>query len=230
MSLIVMEGLDGSGKGTQAGLLEETLKARGPVKRICFPDYASDSSALVRMYLNGAFGQRPEDVNAYGAGAFYAVDRYASYLTHWKGDYLAGTVILADRYTTSNLVYQMTKLPREQWEGYITWTEEFEYEKLGLPRPDLVIYLDMPVEVSQKLLLRRYQGDGSKRDLHERDIHFLKSCGECARYAAGRLGWKVIPCAKEGEPLSVEEIHRAVVEAAAGVPDAHQRETPENRV
>lgn len=213
MSLIVLEGLDGSGKGTQTKLLEKALCRRDrPVRRVTFPDYQSPSSALVRMYLDGEFGTEPEDVNAYAASTFYAVDRYASFRKDWRQDYLAGDVILCDRYTTSNLVYQMGKAPREEWDSYLSWVEDLEYGKLGLPRPDLVLYLEMPVEVSQKLLLQRYQGDSGKKDIHESHLEFLRSCGECARYAGERLGWKVIPCSKDGEPLPVEEIHQAVLE------------------
>lgn len=214
MSLIVLEGLDGSGKGTQTALLSEALVKQGrPLRQVTFPDYDSPSSALVRMYLNGEFGSDPQDVNAYAASAFYAVDRFASFRRDWKTDYDRGSVILCDRYATSNLVYQMGKVPREEWNQYLNWVEDFEYGKLGLPKPDLVLYLDMPVEVSQKLLLQRYHGDSGKKDIHESHLEFLRSCGECARYAGERLHWKVIPCAKDGQPLPVEEIHQAVLEA-----------------
>ena len=212
MSLIVLEGLDGSGKGTQTALLAQALERRGiPLRQVTFPDYQSPSSALVKMYLDGEFGSDPGDVNAYAASAFYAVDRYASFRRDRKADYHRGSVILCDRYATSNLVYQMGKLPRREWDSYLSWVEDFEYGKLGIPRPDLVLFLDMPVEVSQKLLLGRYHGDSGKKDIHESHLEFLRSCGECARYAGERLQWKVIPCAKEGEPLPVEEIHRAVL-------------------
>lgn len=213
MSLIVLEGLDGSGKSTQLPLLEEELGRRGPVRVVSFPDYDSPSSALVKMYLGGEFGARPGDVNAYAAGAFYAVDRYASFKRDWQADYQRGTVILAGRYATSNMVYQMEKLPRSQWEGYIDWVEDFEYGRLGIPRPDRVIFLDMPVEAAQKLLSKRYEGDEGKKDLHERDVEYLESCAECARFAARRLGWRTVLCAQDGEPLSVSEIHRRVVSA-----------------
>ena len=116
MSLIVLEGLDGSGKTTQLPLLEALLAQKGPVKTISFPDYRSPSSALVKMYLAGAFGSAPGDVNPYAAGAFYAVDRYASYQTSWRREYEAGVTILAARYVTSNQIYQMEKLPPCQWE------------------------------------------------------------------------------------------------------------------
>ncbi len=213
MGLIVLEGLDGSGKSTQLPLLEQELRRRGPVRTVSFPDYSSPSSALVKMYLGGEFGDRPGDVNAYAAGAFYAVDRYASFKKDWQRDYESGVTILAGRYTTSNMIYQMEKLPRSQWEGYISWAEDFEYERLGLPRPQRVIFLDMPLDAAQKLLSKRYGGHDEKKDLHERDLRYLESCAQCARFAAEKLGWRAIGCARGAEPLSIEEIHRRVVSA-----------------
>lgn len=213
MSLIVLEGLDGSGKSTQLPLLERELSLRGPARRISFPDYDSPSSALVKMYLAGEFGDRPGDVNAYAAGAFYAVDRYASFKKDWQHDYESGVTILAGRYATSNMIYQMEKLPTELWDSYIAWTEDFEYEKLGLPRPDRVIFLHMPIKAAQRLLSKRYGGQEEKKDLHERDIRFLESCARCAGFAAKRLGWRVVDCAGGDEPLSIEEIHRRVMAA-----------------
>lgn len=213
MGLIVLEGLDGSGKSTQLPLLEQELRQRGPVRTVSFPDYSSPSSALVKMYLGGEFGDKPGDVNAYAAGAFYAVDRYASFKKDWQRDYESGVTILAGRYTTSNMIYQMEKLPRSQWEGYISWAEDFEYERLGLPRPQRVIFLDMPLDAAQKLLSKRYGGHDEKKDLHERDLRYLESCAQCARFAAEKLGWRVVECARGAEPLSIEEIHRRVVSA-----------------
>ena len=213
MSLIVMEGLDGSGKGTQTALLYEKLKAKTQaVRRISFPNYDSPSSALVKMYLAGEFGSNPEDVNAYAASAFYAVDRYASYQKDWRTDYEKGVLFLADRYATSNIVYQLVKLPREQWEEYIRWMEDFEYGRLGIPRPDLVIYLDVPADVSQKLLSGRYHGDNSQKDIHERDWEFQRRCRQCALYAADLLGWKVVSCARDGQMRTVEEISKEILQ------------------
>ena len=213
--LIVIEGLDGSGKATQTGLLCARLEREGrPFRRISFPDYEEPSSALVKLYLSGSLGSLDE-VNAYGASLFYAVDRYASYLAHWKGDYLAGRLVVADRYATSNVAHQMSKLPREEWDDYLRWLEDTEYVRVGIPRPDLVIYLDMDPEVSRKLLSRRYRGDESRRDIHEADFGYLLRCREAALYGAGRLGWQVIPCSGRGEPLPPEEIASRVWEAAA---------------
>lgn len=215
MALMVLEGLDGSGKTTQFRLLVEAFSVRtSQVREVKFPDYNSPSSSLVKMYLNGEFGNDPKDVNPYAASSFYAVDRFSSFQKDWQADYRAGKTILADRYVTSNYIYQMGKLPEDQWEGYLNWIEDFEYGKLGLPRPDRVIFLDMPMEVSQKLLSQRYHGDKEKRDIHESHLKFLKRCAACARFAGERLGWDVIRCAKGNAPLPVEEIHQRVLALA----------------
>lgn len=210
--LIVIEGLDGSGKSTQTPLLEAALRERGVFPRvISFPDYGDPSSTLVRMYLAGEFGTDADAVNAYAASSFYAVDRYAAYVRHWREDYCSGKMVLATRYTTSNVMHQMSKLPQEQWEEYLAWLDDFEYCRMGIPRPDLVLFLDMPNEASQTLLSGRYGGDETKKDLHENNIEYLARCRKAADYAAARLEWKVIPCAQEGVPCPVEEIHRRVM-------------------
>ena len=154
--LIIIEGLDGCGKSTQTALLEKYFQNENiNYKKIKLPDYESKSSALVKMYLGGEFGENADDVNAYAAGAFYAVDRFASYKLDWGKDYEAGTLILADRYATSNSIYQMEKIDEAKWDEYLDWSADFEYNKIGIPKPDLVIFLDMPVEVSQKLMTSR---------------------------------------------------------------------------
>ncbi|MBP3434761.1 MAG: thymidylate kinase [Clostridia bacterium] len=214
MSLIVLDGLDGSGKSTQLTRLDAYFRGNGThYRQISFPDYEQPSSALVKQYLGGEFGGSPAAVNAYAASSFYAVDRYASYKKFWQRDYEEGTLILAARYTTSNAIHQMGKLPREEWDAYLTWLEHYEYDLLGLPRPDRVLFLDMPLEVSQKLLVGRYEGDAAKRDIHERDMRYLTTCRASALYAAERLGWSVIPCAENGEPLSVESITARLIES-----------------
>ena len=205
--VIVIEGLDGSGKATQTARLYELLSARGvQVRRVSFPDYDSPSSALVKMYLNGEFGSDPGDVNGYAAAAFYAVDRYASFKKDWGKAYDDGAVILCDRYATSNAVYQMTKVPQCEREEYLRWLEELEYDRLGIPRPDLVIYLDVPTDISQSLMSRRYDGDESKKDLHERNLAYLAQCGESARYSAMKLNWNVISCVRDGKMRSIDDI------------------------
>lgn len=211
--LIVIEGLDGSGKATQTGMLCDELTGKDfPVKHISFPDYDEPSSALVKMYLGGEFGKSPNDVNAYAASSFYAVDRYASYAKIWKNDYLSGSVIVADRYTTSNIVYQLSKLPQKEWDGFIDWVQDFEYKKLGLPKPDITVFLDMPPQVSQRLLNERYHGDVNKKDIHESNVRFLTECRECAAYAAKKLGWCVINCADGDHPKTIQQIHSELMQ------------------
>jgi dTMP kinase len=210
--LIIIEGLDGSGKSTQTELLENYLKGEEiNYKKIKLPDYDSPSSTLVKMYLAGEFGTNADDVNAYAAGAFYAVDRFASYKLSWKDDYDNGTLILADRYATSNSIYQMEKLSADEWDNYLDWSADFEYNKIGIPKPDLVIYLDMPVEISQKLMTSRYNGDENKKDVHEANVEFLNKCRKSALYAANKQGWKIVPCSDSEMPLPVDEIHNNIV-------------------
>ena len=197
--LIIFEGLDGSGKGTQTALTAQRLAARGvELRQITFPNYASESSALVKMYLAGAFGQKPDDVNAYAASSFYAVDRYASYKTDWGAFYRAGGLVLSDRYTTSNAVHQCSKLPPAQWDGFLNWLFDFEYKKIGIPAPDAVVYLAVDPQVSQRLLAARYHGDDSKKDIQEKDLDYLARSREAAEYCARALGWKRIDCTADG--------------------------------
>ncbi|MDO5125793.1 MAG: deoxynucleoside kinase [Ruminococcus sp.] len=211
--LVVLEGLDGSGKSTQFEKLSEYLTANGVnLKAISFPDYDQPSSALVKMYLNGEFSKTAGAVNAYAASSFYAVDRYASYKKFWENDYKNGAFILAARYVTSNAIYQMVKLDESKWDEYLDWLSEYEYGKLDLPEPDMVIFLDMPVEISQKLMSGRYDGDESKKDIHECNVEFLKSCRTTALYTAKKQGWKVINCSDGENPLSIDEINEKLRE------------------
>ncbi|MBR6872813.1 MAG: deoxynucleoside kinase [Ruminococcus sp.] len=210
--LIVLEGLDGSGKSTQFELLDKYLAGKGVVhKSISFPDYAQPSSALVKMYLAGEISPNAEDVNAYAASSFYAVDRYVSYKKFWEEDYNNGSLILAARYATSNLIYQTVKLPEEKWDSYIDWVCDYEYRLLGLPEPDSVVFLDMPVEVSQKLLSSRYNGDENKKDIHEANVGFMKKCRVAALYAAKKLGWSVLGCSDGPEPLAIDDISSKLI-------------------
>ena len=212
MPLIVIDGLDGSGKATQTALLCQKLNDMGHTSRaLSFPDYAQPSSALVQMYLRGDFGDHPEAVNAYAAGSFFACDRYASFVLLWKSGYDAGEILIADRYSTSNAIHQMGKLPRAQWPDYVAWIEHYEYELLGLPRPDIVIYLDVPLETSQRLLSSRYGGDEGKKDIHEKAQSYLRGCKECADYALKEMGWQVVHCQKEGVMRTVDDINLEIL-------------------
>ena len=203
----MIDGLDGSGKATQSKLLAERLNEKGFKSRtISFPDYESDSSALVKMYLSGRLGSNPDDVNAYAASSFYAVDRVASYINTWRKYYEEYDYIIADRYTTSNIIHQMAKVPEPERQSYIDWLFDFEYNRLELPAPDMVVFLDVDPVISQKLIFGRYQGDESKKDIHERDFAYLMRCRDSAVYAIENLGWVRIDCTCNGEIRSIEDI------------------------
>ena len=175
--LIVIEGTDGSGKSTQFRLLSERLQQEGKAfKHIVFPRYAEESSALIRMYLGGAFGTKPSDVNSYAASAFYAVDRYASYKQDWGQWYEEGGLVISDRYTTSNAVHQASKEPEGKQQEFLRWLYEFEYDRLGLPAPDLVIYLDVPTTFTERLMRHRESSTGTQADIHEQDTEYLNTC------------------------------------------------------
>ena len=214
--IIVLEGLDGCGKSTQLNLLYDAVSAKRKARLISFPNYESSTGKVVSDYLAGKI---PCDgsAGAYAASGFYAGDRYASYVSDWKKDYEAGSVIISGRYTTSNAIYQMTKLPREQWDDYLSWLWDYEYNRLGLPEPDVVLFLDMPVEISQKLLSGRYHGDESKKDIHESNTAFLRSCCESAIYTAQRCGWRIIPCSDGENPLPIEEISLNIQKETEGI-------------
>ena len=215
--LIVFEGTDGSGKSTQFQKLCQRVTQTGrEFQKLVFPQYSEPSSALIRMYLNGEFGPRPEDVNPYAASAFYAVDRYASYKKVWGTYYERGGLILTDRYTTSNAVHQTVKCPPQERGEFLRWLDDFEHTKLGLPRPDLVLYLDMPTDQAAALLRRREADTHTQADIHELDTAYLASCRESALQAADLLGWKVIPCVgASGALRPVESIQEEVWSLAA---------------
>ncbi len=205
--LIVIEGLDGSGKNTQAVRLYSYLEEKGiKVRKVSFPCYESPSSSLVKMYLAGEFGSEADSVNPYAASSFYAVDRYAAFKTGLEEFYLSGGVIIADRYTTSNAVHQSSKLPEDKRKEYLNWLFEYEYRYLGIPEPDAVIYLRVDPEVSQKLMSGRYNNDEKKKDIHERDVDYLKRSREAADECAEMFGWRVIECTLNGEMRSIEDI------------------------
>ena len=206
--LIVFEGIDGSGKSAHYKRVCEHLEADGiEYKHIVFPRYDNDSSALIRMYLGGEFGKNPADVNAYTSSAFFAVDRFASYRTDWGSVYDNGGFVLSDRYTTSNAVHQGAKLPDEELEKYLEWLYDFEYEKMELPRPDLVIYLEVDLETSLARMRHRQEKTNTGADIHEKDIEYLRKCLKVADRAADYYGWHRIACKKDGAERSIEEKH-----------------------
>ena len=209
--LIVIEGTDGSGKSTQFRLLTNRLKQEGrDFQQLVFPQYSQPSSALIRMYLGGEFGTKPTDVNAYAASAFYAVDRYASYKKVWGDFYEQGGLIVSDRYTTSNAVHQASKEPEQKQPEFLKWLYDFEYDKLGLPRPDLVVYLDVPTNFTQQLMRRREADTNTQADIHEQDLNYLATCRRTGRSAAGYYGWTVIQCVRDGKMRSIEDIHEEI--------------------
>lgn len=209
--LIVFEGTDGSGKATQSRLLCERLTREGVAyKNIDFPRYGKPSAAMVQEYLDGKLGRHPGDVNAYAASLMFSMDRYASYKQDWGAFYESDGLVIADRYTTSNAVHQASKLPEGEREAFLDWLFDLEYRLLGLPEPDLVLYLDMPTEITEKMLRQREQAAGTHADIHEQDEAYLKACRENARAIVRRCGWQVIDCAENGAPRTPEDIHNEV--------------------
>lgn len=209
--LIVFEGTDGSGKATQAGMLGIKLKEQGvPFQEIDFPRYGNPFAEPARLYLDGALGKKPGDVSAYAASTLYAVDRYASYKQDWGAAYEAGMLILANRYTTSNAVHQASKLQPAERAEFLDWLFDLEYCRLGLPKPDLVLYLDLPTELSEQMLRQREHNTGVKADIHEQDDSYLRNCRMNARQIARDLGWTMVNCARDGQIRSVQDIHGEV--------------------
>ena len=209
--LIVIEGTDGSGKSTQFRLLTDRLESEQvKFQKLVFPQYSEPSSALIRMYLGGEFGKSPSDVNAYAASAFYSVDRYASYRKVWGKWYEEGGLVVSDRYTTSNAVHQASKEPEDKREDFLNWLYYFEYDKLGLPRPDLVIYLDVPTDFTEKMLRHRETETHTQADIHEQDMQYLATCRRMGRAAAAHYGWTVIRCVRGGAMRSMEDIHEEI--------------------
>ena len=203
---IAIDGLDGSGKGTQSEKLVEYLKSTGKkVRVLSFPMYENESSAFVKMYLEGRLGDKPSDTNAYTASMFFACDRYISYKTDWINDINdPDTIVVANRYTTANAVHQLSKLPENEWESFLSWLWDFEFGKLGLPEPDKVIYLELPPRLSLSLVRSRSATTGQKMDIHEKDTEYMAKCYEAALYSCRKLGWEQIQC-YEGDTIRTRE-------------------------
>ena len=209
--LVVFEGIDGSGKTTQFELLCDRLSAEGrDFTRVRFPRYDEPSSALVRMYLGGEFGNSPDAVNAYAASSFYAVDRYASFVQDWRAYYEGGGLVLTDRYTTSNAIHQGAKLPAAQRERFFTWLYEYEFSLMGLPIPDLVIYMDIDSgKAANRLRSRRIKTD-TGGDIHENDELYLEQCALCGDQAAGLHNWRRVACFLNGHERTESELHEEI--------------------
>ena len=209
--LIVIEGTDGSGKSTQFRLLTERLQQEGHAfKQLEFPQYGEPSSALIKMYLGGEFGSNPSDVNAYAASVFFSVDRYASYKKFWGQWYEEGGLVLSARYTTSNAVHQASKMPENQQQDFLGWLYEFEYGKMGLPKPDLVIYLDVPTDFTEKMMRSREAATNTHADIHEQDLEYLATCRRTGKAAAKFYNWTVIDCVQDGAMRTIEDIQEEI--------------------
>ena len=214
--LFIIEGVDSSGKETQTKkLVERLIKDGFNVKTVSFPDYDSESSALVKMYLRGDFGTNANDVDLYTASTFYAVDRYASYKTKWGKFFEDGGIVICDRYTTSNMVHQASKLSLEsEKDKFLEWLMDLEYGMYKLPMPDDVIFLDMPPEQAIQLMeLRKnkFSGEESK-DIHERDESHLVGAYKNAHYVASKMNWSQIKCVDNGKIKTIEDISNEVYE------------------
>ena len=221
--LIAFDGIDASGKTTQAKILEKKLRESNKNKEILyltFPDYESESSSLVRLYLNGGLGENPGGINAYAASSFFAADRYVSYMTKWKSFYeRENAVILTNRYTTANAVHQLSKLPENEWDAFLDWLYDYEFNKLRIPKPNLTVLLDMHPDVAIKLIEERAQKTKVKKDIHEADSRHLRKSYEAGQYAANYLGWEKIICYKKEKdergmlsPKTEEEINSELCE------------------
>ena len=206
--LIVFEGIDGSGKSTQFKLICDRLATEGyQFRRVVFPRYDKPSSALVKMYLSGDFGNDPDTVNAYAASSFFAVDRFASFIQDWREYYESGGLILTDRYTTSNALHQGAKMETEKRGFFFKWLYEYEFSLIGLPEPDIVVYMDIEASIAAERISCRQAETGANADIHEQDLVYLESCALSGRQAASQFGWYIVECVRNGLDRSEEEIH-----------------------
>lgn len=211
-TFIAIDGLDGSGKKTQTELLIDFLKKEGKEYRyLSFPTYHEEYSKYVNMYLSGTFGENPEDVNAYTASSFFAMDRVCSYLLDWKKDYDDGKIIVANRYTTANAVHQLSKLPECEYDTFLQWLYDYEFVKLGLPKPDKVIYLSLPPALSQQLVEKRCEETGVVKDIHEKSLSFIEKCYQAVLYSSEKLGWHRINCNTGKEMRSIQDIQDEII-------------------
>lgn len=209
--LIVFEGTDGSGKATQSKLLLERLQREGvDCRPLTFPRYGKPSAAPLEEYLHGAYGTHPGDVNAYATSVLFAVDRFASYRLDWGEYYKNGGVLIADRYTTSNAVHQASKLPEGERQAYLKWLFDFEYRLLGLPEPTIVFYLDVPTEITEKMMRKREAQTNTTADIHEQDEAYLRECRIAAQKTVEECGWHRIDCSENGEMRTAEDIHEEI--------------------
>lgn len=211
--IIIESGSDGSGKATQTKALYEKLVSEGyNVRQITFPNYQSPACMPVKMYLNGDFGKKPEDVNAFVASTFFAVDRFASFKQDWEEFYNNGGIVLSDRYTTSNMVHQAVKMNKADREIYLDWLTDLEFNKYGLPEPDAVIFLNVEPEVSQQLMEDRpnkFTGQEEK-DIHENNKEYLINSYNNSLEIAEKYNWLKVNCIKDKKMRSIEDISEEI--------------------
>ncbi len=221
--LIVIEGVDSSGKATQTSLLKEKLTLLGKnIRSVEFPNYASESSSVVKMYLGGEFGSDPNAVSPYAASMLFAVDRLASVKVTWKDIFSGGNIVIADRYTTSNMVHQASKISdMKKKDAFLDWLYDLEYVKLDLPEPDLVIFLDMPVENARQLMEKRANkiDNSSVKDIHERNEEYLKKSYDNAVFVADKYNWTTVHCTKDGNLRTIEDISDEIFSKVSAIID-----------
>lgn len=215
--LIIIEGVDGSGKQTQTEMLYKRLSLENVnVKKISFPNYESDSSILVKMYLTGKLGKNASEVNAYAASTFFSVDRYVSYKTGWQKEYEDGYVIISDRYTSANMIHQGSKiLDEKERNDFLTWIEDFEFNKIQIPKPNLIFFLNMPISYAISLIKDRKNKITGKddKDIHENDLKYLTQSYNTALNVAKSKNWSIINCINDkGEIKTIEQIHEEIYE------------------
>lgn len=215
MLIVIESGTDASGKATQAEKLCVRLQnAHVNAIKAEFPNYKSESSALIKMYLKGEFGENPEQVNPYASSTFFAVDRFATYQKELKSFYETGGIIIADRYSTSNMIYQSSKFEKvKERDEFLEWLWDLEFKKFELPEPKHVIFLDIPPQVSINLLKKRKEKiiDLNGKDIHEKDINYINKTYQNAKYIAKKFNWKIINCMKNNKNLkTIEEIHEEI--------------------
>ena len=212
--LFVIDGTDGSGKQTQFQKLQERLDKEGiEYKTVSFPNYDSPSSSLVKMYLSGEFGENAKDVSPYIASTFYAADRYATYKKDLEEYYNNGGLILADRYTTANMVHQAGKISDEkEREKFLNWLWDFEFNLYGLPVPTEAFFLNMPPEYAFKLMENRKNKftHEDKKDIHERDKNHIIDSYNAACSFVDKYNWYEVKCVKEDKLRTIEDIHEEI--------------------
>lgn len=217
--IFVIEGTDGSGKQTQTQkIYERLLKENRKVFKTSFPNYDSQSSGPVKEYLSGNISKNPDDISAKAASMFYAVDRYITYKENIEKYYLDNeTIILFDRYVSSNLLHQGGKILKltndySKLDEFANWISEREFKDLALPEPTQVFFLYVPVEYTLKLMKERANKftHDSKKDIHEMDTEHLKNAAKSGLYLAKKLGWYIVDCVKDGKLRTIEDIHNEI--------------------